>query len=79
MSMIRKPKYRSQAFHDYLERQTPERRAELIAAETAAADVEHVRGGDDPLLRDFAESMCGYEDAPAGLGRGTGKSTANNE
>lgn len=77
--MIRKPKYRSQAFHDYLERQTPERRAELIAAETAASEAERSRGGDDPLLRDFAESMRGFEDTPAGLGRGTGRSTANNE
>jgi hypothetical protein len=77
--MIRKPKYRSQAFHDYLERQTPERRAELIAAEAASDESDRVRGGDDPVLQAFAESMCGYEDTPAGLGRGTGKSTANNE
>jgi|HubBroStandDraft_4_1064222.scaffolds.fasta_scaffold94397_3 hypothetical protein len=70
--MIRKPKYRSQAFHNYLERQTPERRAELIATETGYEEERRARervNGMDPAERDFLESMGGYEDKPAGPSR----------
>jgi hypothetical protein len=62
--MIRKPKYRSEAFHAYLERQTPERRAELIAAETAAQLADQNR--EQVEERVFAETMSGYAETPAG-------------
>lgn len=67
--MIKKPKYRSSVFHAYLEQQTPERRRELIAAETAFEDERRARektDGIDPAERDGLEGMYGYEDRPAG-------------
>lgn len=64
---------RSAAFQRYLDEQTPERRAEILAAESkylvetqpAAADDQKssARGA---LEQDFRESFQGYEDRPAG-------------
>jgi hypothetical protein len=68
-----KPQYgragRSAAFRAWLETQTPERKREIAAQESAwlATQVNRDAYGENPQERAFLDSMEGYEDKPAGI------------
>lgn len=63
---LRGPVRRSRAFQEYLLRQTPERRAEIVAGERDYEKAQAVPSGPKAAReRDFDESMRGFEDLNA--------------
>lgn len=52
---------RSTAFSQFLNDQTPERRAELLAQERAYLRSQEITGRAEVVARDFAQSMVGVD------------------
>jgi hypothetical protein len=52
---------RSSAFNQFLNDQTPERRAELIAQERAYLKSQEITGRIETAVRDFCQSMVGVD------------------
>lgn len=66
MSLVRLLGRNSPQFQHYLNAQTPERLAEILAAERAYSSSRRFVGENDPMERAYEESFLGFVDGPAG-------------